>query len=969
MHSQPSTGTLTVSAPATLPFEPFVIAWNDTGVNFPFTTLHTLIERQMDRTPDRCAVKFEQHTLSYAELDRRANQLAHFLLAHGVQPDTLVGICMERSLEMVIALVAVLKAGAAYLPIDPDYPLERLTFMLDDAQLPILLTQSHLVARLPLGDTPRLALDAEWETVAAYAETRPNLPLTPDHLAYTIYTSGSTGNPKGAMNTHRGIVNRLLWMQNQYGLTEDDTVLQKTPFSFDVSVWEFFWPLLTGARMVLAKPNGHRDSSYLVQLIENESITVIHFVPSMLQLFLTDREVSRCRSLRHVICSGEALSLTLQTRFFEQLSAELHNLYGPTEAAVDVSYWRCRPDQHQHTVPIGKPVANTQLYILDEAMNPVPLGAEGELYIGGVQVARGYWNRPKLSAERFLPDPFFHQVVPAAYHAQNPHPQLYKTGDLARYLSDGNIDFLGRIDHQVKLRGFRIELGEIEVTLEKHPSIHEACVMMREDKPGDQRLVAYLVQKPEAVATQQTLQTWLGRFLPDYMVPSAFVTLPHLPLSPNGKRDRKALPAPNQNRPALDTQYAPPRNPLESYLVELWQDILNLDQVGIDDRFFDLGGSSLQGAQFINRLKDALGEFIYIVTLFAAPTIAEYAQLLRRDYQEAIARRFGREAIPATTAPTPTQTKLTFASFAKMRRFIPTLGTNGKVTAKNPRAVFILAPPRSGTTLLRVMLAGHSGLFSTSELLLLNWHTLAERKEAYIGRYSLWQEGLIRTLMEINACTAETAIALIDEKIAQGMTTQQMYAELQAAIAPRLLVEKTPAYALDLTTLQHAEAIFDQPLYLHLVRHPYSMIHSFVKNHIAGALYLKKHDFSDRALGELIWTITHQNSLAFLREIPANRQQRIYYEQLVTAPAATMRALCEQFQLPFEEGMIQPYQNAERKMVDGIYAESTPMGDTHFQEHGRIKAERADSWQKVREDNFLSNVTWELAAELGYEKI
>ncbi|MBD2093757.1 amino acid adenylation domain-containing protein [Trichocoleus sp. FACHB-591] len=462
-------------------------AWNQTQVDYPLERcLYQWVETQVERTPDAVAVSFEGQHLTYEELNQRANQLAHYLQTLGVQPDVLVGICVDRSLEMVIGLLGILKAGGVYVPFDPSYPSERLAFMLEDAQVPILLTQAHLLDRLPSNLATVLCLDADWHQLAQGSTNNPQSGVTADHLAYVIYTSGSTGKPKGAMNTHRGICNRLLWMQDEYQLTKDDRVLQKTPFSFDVSVWEFFWTLMNGARLVVARPEGHKDPAYLVQLIADQQITTLHFVPSMLRVFLEEPDVARCNSLRHVMCSGEALPVDLQTRFFERCHAQLHNLYGPTEAAVDVTFWHCQPEADQRSVPIGRPIANTQMHVLDAQLQPVPIGIVGELYIGGVNVARGYLNRPELTAERFLCDPFRKD------RKTHLTPRLYKTGDLSRYRPDGAIDYLGRIDHQVKLRGFRIELGEIESVLAQHPDIQEAVVVIQESL-GGKRLIAYLV--------------------------------------------------------------------------------------------------------------------------------------------------------------------------------------------------------------------------------------------------------------------------------------------------------------------------------------------------------------------------------------------------------------------------------------------------------------------------------------------
>ncbi|MEM9808707.1 MAG: amino acid adenylation domain-containing protein, partial [Cyanobacteria bacterium P01_D01_bin.56] len=478
-----------------------LLDWNQTQVDYPLEVcLHQLFEAQVEKTPDAPAIVFEGQQLTYRQLNQRANYLANYLQTVGVGPESMVGICLERSLEMVVGLLGILKSGGAYVPIDPTYPQERLGFMLTDAQVPVLLTSAAVAEQLPPCPGKQLCLDRDWEEICGVSDRNPISAVKAHNLAYVIYTSGSTGKPKGAMNTHRGIVNRLLWMQDQYQLTLEDTILQKTPFCFDVSVWEFFWPLITGAKLVVARPEGHKDRDYLVQLIAEERITTLHFVPSMLQIFLGANDLETCYSLKRVICSGEALPFDLQSRFFERLQCELHNLYGPTEAAIDVTYWQCQPDSELQKVPIGKPVANTQLYILDVALNPLPMGAVGELHIAGVQLARGYHNRPELTAEKFI----FHRELDR---------RLYKTGDLCRFLPDGNIEYLGRVDHQVKIRGFRIELGDIESTLCQHDTIQEAVVVPWEGSTGDKQLVAYVVADQDqgevtAAETQVQTQQW-----------------------------------------------------------------------------------------------------------------------------------------------------------------------------------------------------------------------------------------------------------------------------------------------------------------------------------------------------------------------------------------------------------------------------------------------------------------------------
>jgi amino acid adenylation domain-containing protein len=528
---------------------------------------------------------------------------------------------------MVIGLLAILKAGGAYVPLDPAYPQERLAFMLEDAQVSVLLTQAQLV-ELPQHGAMVVCLDTDWKMLAqasahiAQSQENPISGVIAENLAYVIYTSGSTGKPKGAMNTHRGLCNRLLWMQDAYGLTAADSVLQKTPFSFDVSVWEFFWPLTTGARLVLAKPGGHQDSAYLLELIAKQQITTLHFVPSMLQVFLEEPELKTCNVIKHVICSGEALPFDLQERFFARLDAELYNLYGPTEAAIDVTFWTCQRGSNQRIVPIGRPIANTQIYLLDQHLQPVPVGIPGELHIGGVGLARGYLNRPELTDEKFIPNPFSDDLG----------ARLYKTGDLARYCPDGNIEFLGRIDHQVKLRGFRIELEEIEAVLRQHPTVREVVVLAREDEPGNKRLVAYVVPRQTPAPSITELRDRLKAQLPEYMVPSAFVLLDALPLTPNGKVDRRALPAPENLRP-FAAAYEAPRSQVERAIATVWQEVLHLKKVGVNDNFFDLGGHSLLMVQVNNKLREVFNQNLSIVEMFQNPTINSLAKYLSQKLE------------------------------------------------------------------------------------------------------------------------------------------------------------------------------------------------------------------------------------------------------------------------------------------------------------------------------------------------
>ncbi len=623
-----------------------LVAWNDTHAAYPSDMcVHQVFETQVERTPDTVAVVFEERVLTYRELNTRANRLAHHLRALGVGPEVLVGLCVERSLELMVGLLGILKAGGAYVPLDPTYPPARLAFMLADAQVPILVTQQQYMARMPVYGVQVVCLDGDWERLASQPEDNPVSGVTPANLAYVINTSGSTGQPKGVMVEHRALSNTMHWMHATFPLSEVDRVLQKTPSSFDVSAWEFFAPLMVGAQLSLARPGEHQDSAYLVDLLATHQITMLQLVPSLLQMLLEEEAFRTCHSLRHVFCAGETLTYVLQERFFAHLTADLHNLYGPTEATIYASYWTCARGSPPGHIPIGRPIANTQLYILDTQLHPVPIGVPGELYIGGVGLARGYLNHPGLTAERLISHPF--SDVPGA--------RLYKTGDIARYRPDGSLEFLGRRDTQIKLRGHRIELGEIEAVLSQHPAIRQAVVLSREDVPGDQRLVAYWVARHTPPPSHAELQRFLRAQLPVYMLPAAFVQLDVLPLTPSGKVDRRALPAPASVRPALAQALVAPRTPAEEVLTGIWAGVLGLDTVGIHDNFFDLGGHSLLALQVLARVRTAFQVEVPLRALFEAPTVAGLARHVEEVRQAAQSPL----ALPLTAVPRESVVPLT----------------------------------------------------------------------------------------------------------------------------------------------------------------------------------------------------------------------------------------------------------------------------------------------------------------------
>jgi amino acid adenylation domain-containing protein len=591
--------------------------WNSTAAAWgQWRPVHVLFEQQAARTPHACAVSDAGLEVTYAELNARANQWAHYLTNAGVDLESHVAICMERSAALVTGLLAILKAGAAYVPLDPEYPVERLAFMIRDVQPRVILVHQKTAEKLPTVGAKIINVDADRAQMEQQSRETRESSISPSNLAYVIYTSGSTGQPKGAMNTHGGLYNRLQWMQNAYRLTSDDRVLQKTPFSFDVSVWEFFWPLITGAVLVVAEPGGHRDPEYLGKIIEQACVTTLHFVPSMLRAFLDADPARKCGSVRRVICSGEALSPETARLCLEKIPADLYNLYGPTEVSIDVTSWKCEPGNMEKGVALGRPIANTQVYVLSESMDPAPVGVPGELYLGGDGLARGYLKRPELTAEKFVPNPW----------SARAGERLYRTGDLVKWRSDGNLDFLHRIDHQVKIHGNRVELGEVEAALNLQESVAQAVVIARDDEHGDKRLVAYVQPKAGMAPDAGDLRRQLKQLLPEYMVPAAVVFLERMPLNANGKIDRKALPEVQVNLERQD--YVRPTTAVEEILCGIWSEVLGLDRIGVEDNFFELGGHSLKATQVVARVRTGLDVELPLSAIFEAPTVVALAPLI-----------------------------------------------------------------------------------------------------------------------------------------------------------------------------------------------------------------------------------------------------------------------------------------------------------------------------------------------------
>jgi surfactin family lipopeptide synthetase A len=591
--------------------------WNDTQTNYPKDRpLHHLFESQVERTPEATAVVFGNERLTYRELNRRANQLAHYLVSLGVGPDVLVGILVERSLDMVVGLLGILKAGGSYVPLDPAYPSERIAFMLEDSEVAVLLTQRHLLDSIPDPRARVVVLDADWHEIAKKEDKNPVHTGGPENLSYVIYTSGSTGKPKGVQIPHRAVVNFLTSMSHTPGMTEADRLLSVTTLSFDIAGLEIYLPLIVGASVEIVSREVSSDGYQLLSKLASSGATVMQATPVTWRM-LIEAGWKGTPNLK-ILCGGEAISRKLANQLLQR-AGSLWNMYGPTETTI---WSTCSRISSEHEpIVIGRPIANTDIFILDELLQPVPIGVAGELHIGGEGLARGYLKRPELTAEKFIASPF----------AQDPDSRLYKTGDLARYRPNGDIECLGRMDHQVKLRGFRIELGDIESALRQHRGVNDAVVVAREDTPGDKHLVAYFVPSQETPPTVGELRDFLKEKLPEYMVPSAFVALEAMPLTPNGKINRRALPVPEQTSLAPAESFVAPRNEIEFQLATIWENVLGVRPIGIRHSFFELGGNSLVAVRLMQRIEQAFGKHLSIATLFQAPTIEQLSVILRQE--------------------------------------------------------------------------------------------------------------------------------------------------------------------------------------------------------------------------------------------------------------------------------------------------------------------------------------------------
>ncbi|MCI5119714.1 MAG: amino acid adenylation domain-containing protein [Candidatus Electrothrix sp. AUS4] len=605
-----------------------LVQWNTTAAAVPEEPLlHTLFERQTEKTPNAPAVLFKNEQLTYQQLNSRANQLAHYLHSQGVRPGAFVGIYMERSLDMLVALFAILKAGGSYVPLDPAFPQDRTAFMLEDTCLKLLLTESKIANQLPAPDINKILIDTDWASINSQPLHNLNTAISPDNLAYIIYTSGSTGKPKGVQVPHKAVVNFLCSMSRTPGLTAKDTLLAVTTLSFDISVLELFLPLAIGGKTVIASRQTASDGEQLRDLLHTSKATVMQATPTTWYLLMA-AGWQGARDFK-ILCGGELLSREMASKL-NQRSQNVWNMYGPTETTVWSTCYKISTEDSR--IPIGKPIANTQIYIVNRDNQPNPVGVAGEMLIGGAGVTCGYLNRPDLTGEKFIQNIF---------NKESSRHKLYKTGDLARYLPDGSIEVLGRMDNQIKLRGYRIELGEIEAVLENHPAVKQAATIVREDDPGDKRLTAYIALNNDETFTERELRQYLRSKLPEYMVPSIFIQIKEMPLTLNGKIDRRALPEPAQKRAYLADNFVPPETETEKNISQLWCEILKIDKVGTQDKFFDIGGNSLLSVRLIDLLEKQTGIALPIVKFYQYPTIETLANYIqsKKDPEQHLAKK------------------------------------------------------------------------------------------------------------------------------------------------------------------------------------------------------------------------------------------------------------------------------------------------------------------------------------------
>lgn len=942
-----------------------LISLRGAGESYPVNeTLQELLAQSAEKYAQNTALRHDGNSYTYQWLHQRSDSLAEVLAQHGIGRQHRVGVFMERSPDLIVSIWAILKLGAAYVPLDPVYPIDRLSFMIEDAELKIVLTDE--VSRLGLPSSGQMNICVS-EVLSEHSQNensfqQSNREGLPEDTAYIIYTSGSTGLPKGVEVSHSNVIRLFRCTESYYGFDDSDIWTLFHSYAFDFSVWEIFGALLYGGTLVLVPKETARQTDVFYTLLVDEQVTVLNQTPSAFaQLAEVDRRLAlSLTKLKWVIFGGEALDLKSLDGWFQRhgyISPRLVNMYGITETTVHVTWHEItEQDVRNGSSIIGNPIPDLSLDLCDDFGQLVPFGIPGEIVVGGAGVAKGYLKRPELNEQRF---------ISTQMTAELPLARYYRSGDLARRRGDGRLQYLGRMDQQVKIRGFRIEIGEIESLMKSFEGVSAAVVKVIASSAGNS-LAGYIVFQPEVDPNQRlkALREHLSIKLPDYMVPSAMVTLAEMPLTHNGKVDLKALPDPDRESHSSVTPMVEPRNKLEEYIANLWSELLRLPKLSIHDNFFELGGDSIKAAIFSNRIQERFNCIFYVVALFEAPTIAELASYIAEHYPEIHAQFDDSGSVTQAAL-----VRVSSEDVSTFRSLIPALKPyKEKVLTKNKRAIFVLAPPRSGTTLLRVLLGGHPMLFAPPELELMPFNTLQERAHTYTGRDGFWLEGTIRALMEVQNLDAEEAKLAMKEYEEADLSVKAFYHELQQSLDGKILVDKSPSYVLSRSILDRIESNFEDALYIHLHRHPLGMIHSFVEAKLQQIFFRVPHSFQSRELAELIWMHSHDNITQFLSSIPQNRHTHISFEEMTSHPQEEMERICSFIGIPFDAQMLALYneQEKKRRMTDGLYAESRMLGDVKFHSHKTIDSKASERWREQYSEDILGDLTLDVAHQLGY---
>jgi amino acid adenylation domain-containing protein len=929
-------------------------------------TVHQIISEVTSSHGKSTALRFQSTSYSYEWLDQQSTIIAGKLLESGPQHLKRIGVCMDRTPDLIATLMAIIRVGGCYVPLDPVYPSDRLSFMIEDSGLDIVITDGASIASVPDGVKRVIntdELDLTQLPSASSISQLLDVHSSPEDPLYIIYTSGSTGKPKGVEVTHQNVLRLFNATEELYHFGPDDVWTLFHSYAFDFSVWEIFGALLYGGTLVIVPRSLSRTPDTFFKLLLDEHVTVLNQTPSAFaQLSEVDRQAGGPQNrLKWIIFGGEALDPRSLKGWFDRhgyKSSQIVNMYGITETTVHVT-WHVisENDVLDGASVIGSPIPDLTLDLIDDYGQLVGFGVPGEIVVGGDGVANGYLNRPELNEVRFNTAEIFPGLPPF---------KAYRSGDLARRRHDGSLQYLGRIDFQVKIRGFRIELGEIESQIASFEGVASAAVKVIHAAGGDE-IAGYVVFQKHIDAHEQLqkLRLHLKSKLPEYMVPTGIVVLPEMPLTANGKTDLRALPDPDRESRALETQFVAPRNSLETLISDFWKEILGIDKVGVHDNFFELGGDSIKGAVFANKMQEKLGSIFYVVAIFEAPTISELVEYIKKHYPEILSQFSDVEVSEHEHSR-----RFSLQDWKVVHELVPPLADFERVKTlpKNPKAIFVLAPPRSGTTLLRVLLGGHSKLFAPPELELMPFNTMQERASTYTGRDSFWLEGSIRAYMEAKNVGLEEAKAEIEAFERSGMSVMEFYGVLQNLLSDRILVDKSPSYVLHPSILHRIEETFEDAFYVHLHRHPLGMTHSFEEAKLHQIFFRYAHNYSPRQLGELIWSMSHHNIQQFLKQIPANRQSSISFENMTSDPEAEMERLCRDIGLDFEPEMLAIYREQElkKRMTDGIHAESRMLGDVKFHTHKKIDSNASERWKEKLDIQSTSDVTRLIAAGLGY---